>query len=95
MRGLLGTADKDKGMGAINWSSYSNPQFDALLTEAMHTVDNKRREQLLQQAAELALKKDYAIIPLYNQVATWAARKGIAFVPRVDEFTLASQVRPD
>ncbi|MGK6308604.1 ABC transporter substrate-binding protein [Variovorax sp. DT-64] len=62
-----------------------------LLTEAMHTVDDERREQLLQQAAELALKKDHAIIPLYNQVATWAARKGIAFVPRVDEFTLASQ----
>jgi peptide/nickel transport system substrate-binding protein len=95
LRGLLATPDKDKGMGATNWSSYSSPQFDALLGEALHTVDNRRREALLQDAAEVALKKDYAIIPLYNQVATWAARKGIAFTPRVDEFTLAYQVRAE
>jgi peptide/nickel transport system substrate-binding protein len=95
LRSLLGSADKDKGMGANNWSSYSNPQFDAMLTEALHTVDNKKREKLLQDATELALKKDYAIIPLYNQVATWAARKGIVFTPRTDEFTLAYQVRAE
>jgi peptide/nickel transport system substrate-binding protein len=95
MRGLLGTPDKEKGMGATNWSSYASPQFDALLAEALHTVDDRKREQLLQDAAEQALAKDFAIIPLYHQVATWAGRKGIAFVPRVDEFTLAHQVRPD
>jgi peptide/nickel transport system substrate-binding protein len=95
LRGLLATPDKDKGMGANNWSSYSNPKFDAMLAEALRTVGNRERERLLQDAAELALKKDYAIIPLYNQVATWAARKGIVFVPRVDEFTLAHQVRPE
>jgi peptide/nickel transport system substrate-binding protein len=95
LRGLLATPDKDKGMGATNWSSYSSPQFDALLAEALHTVDNRKREALLQDAAEVALKKDCAIIPLYNQVATWAARKGIAFTPRVDEFTLAYQVRAE
>jgi peptide/nickel transport system substrate-binding protein len=95
LRGLLATPDKDKGMGATNWSSYSNPQFDALLYEALHTVDNRKRETLLQDATEVALKKDYAIIPLYNQVATWAARKGIAFTPRVDEFTLAYRVQAE
>lgn len=95
MRGLLGTPDKEKGMGATNWSSYASPAFDALLTEALRTVDDRKREQLLQDAAEQALAKDFAIIPLYHQVATWAGRKGIAFVPRVDEFTLAYQVRPD
>ncbi len=95
LRSLLASPDKDKGMGANNWSSYSNPQFDALLTEALRTVEDGKREKLLRDAAELALKKDYAIIPLYNQVATWAARKGIVFVPRVDEFTLAHQVRPE
>lgn len=94
LRGLLATTDKDKGMGANNWSSYSNPAYDKLLTDALSTVDDKKREKLLQDAAELALKKDQAIIPLYNQVATWAARKGITYVPRADESTLAYFVKP-
>ncbi len=95
LRGLLGTPDKERGTGAVNWSGYSNPQFDTLLAEALKTVDDHKREALLQEATELALKKDMAIIPLYNQVATWAARKGLAFTPRVDEFTLAYQVRAE
>jgi peptide/nickel transport system substrate-binding protein len=95
LRGLLGTPDKDKGMGAINWSGYSSPEFDGLLAQALRTVDAKKREALLQDATEVALKKDVAIIPLYHQVATWAARKGLQFTPRVDEFTLAQQVRAE
>ena len=95
LRGLLATPDKERGMGATNWSSYSNPQFDALLNEALNTVDDAKREALLQKATALALKKDYAIIPLYHQVSTWAARKGLTMVPRVDEFTLAQQVRAE
>lgn len=94
LRGLLATTDKDKGMGANNWSSYSNPAYDKLITDALSTVDDKKREKLLQDAAELALKKDQAIIPLYNQVATWAARKGYSYVPRADESTLAQFVKP-
>jgi peptide/nickel transport system substrate-binding protein len=94
LRGLLATTDKDKGMGANNWSSYSNPAYDKLISDALSTVDDKKREKLLQDAAELALKKDQAIIPLYNQVATWAARKGYTYVPRIDESTLAQFVKP-
>lgn len=45
-------------------------------------MDDKKREKLFQDAAEIAIKKDFAIIPLYNQVATWAARKGVRYTPR-------------
>ena len=95
LRGLLATADKDKGMGAYNWASYSNPKFDALLQEALHTVDDAKREKLLQDATEIAVAKDYALIPLYNQVVTWAMKKGIKYTPRTDEFTLAQQFKPE
>lgn len=95
LRGLLATTDKDKGLGASNWSSYSSAQYDAVLVEALRTVDDKKREKLFQEAAEIAIDKDFAIIPLYNQVATWAARKGIHYTPRPDEATLAQFVRPD
>ncbi len=95
LRGLLATTDKDKGLGTSNWSSYSSAQYDATLVEALRTVDDKKREKLFQDAAEIAIKKDYAIIPLYNQVATWAARKGVRYIPRPDEATLAQFVQPD
>jgi peptide/nickel transport system substrate-binding protein len=95
LRGVLATTDKDKGMGTSNWSSYSSAQYDATLTEALRTVDDKKREKLFQDAAEIAIKKDFAIIPLYNQVATWAARKGIRYTPRPDEATLAQYVLPE
>lgn len=95
LRGVLATTDKDKGLGASNWSSYSSPQYDAVLQEALRTVDDKKREKLFQDAAEIAIKKDFAIIPLYNQVATWASRKGIRYTPRPDEATLAQFVQPE
>ena len=95
MRSLLMTADKDKGYGAYNWASYSNPKFDSLMVEATHTVDDAKREKLLQDAAEIAIAKDYALIPLYNQVVTWAVKKGIKYTPRTDEFTLAHQFKPE
>jgi peptide/nickel transport system substrate-binding protein len=93
LRGLLATTNPEKGLGGNNWSSYSSPAYDKLITDALSTVDNAKREKLMQDAAELALKKDQAIIPLYNQVVTWATRKGYSYVPRVDEFTLAHHVK--
>ena len=94
LRGLIATADKDKGLGAYNWASYSNPRFDTLLLNAMHTVDDQKREKLLQDATEVAVK-DYALIPLYNQVVTWAVKKGIEYTPRTDELTLAHYFKPE
>lgn len=94
LRGLLATTDKDKGMGANNWGSYSNPAYDKMIVEALSTVDEKKREKLFRDAVELALKKDQALIPLYNQVSTWATRKGITYTPRTDEATLAYQAQP-
>lgn len=78
LRGVLATTDKDKGLGTSNWSSYSSAQYDATLAEALRTVDDRKREKLFQEAAQIAIGQDYAIIPLYNQVATWAARKDTA-----------------
>ena len=95
LRGLLATTDKDKGLGTSNWSSYSSAKYDATLQEALRTVDDAKREKLFQEAAEIAIKQDYAIIPLYNQVATWAARKGVRYIPRPDEATLAQFARPE
>ena len=36
---------------------------------------------------------DQAVIPLFYQINTWAARKGYVYTPRTDERTYAHEVR--
>jgi peptide/nickel transport system substrate-binding protein len=93
LRALLATYDREKGTGASNRGRYSNKQMDAVLAEALATVDDAKREKLLQQASEIAIN-DLGIIPLHYQVNSWATRKGIMYVPRTDENTLAHEFKP-
>lgn len=93
LRSLVATFDRDKGTGAVNWGRYSNPALDALIAEAVEEVDDGKRLALLQQATRLAMA-DLGLMPLHFQFATWATRKGIAYAPRTDEYTLAFQFRP-
>ena len=37
---------------------------------------------------------ELGIIPLHHQINTWATRKGVTYTPRIDEYTLAFQFRP-
>jgi peptide/nickel transport system substrate-binding protein len=66
--------------------------MDAVLDQALATMDNGRREKLLQEAAEIAIR-DQAVVPLHYQVNTWAARRGYTYIPRTDERTYAFDVR--
>ena len=93
LKALLATYNNQKGMGQANRGRYSNPKMDALLEQALATVDDARREKLLQQATEVAMT-DLGIIPLYHQESVWATRKGIAYTPRADERTFAHEFRP-
>ncbi|MBI3706856.1 MAG: ABC transporter substrate-binding protein [Proteobacteria bacterium] len=91
LRSLLSTVRP--GFGGSNRGRYSNPKLDAVLDEALATVDDEKREKLLQDAGEIAMN-DVAIIPLHYQVNVWATRKGYAYTPRTDENTYAFEVRP-
>jgi peptide/nickel transport system substrate-binding protein len=91
LRSLLSTFDPDAGMGASNRGRYSNPEVDARVQEALRTVDDAKREALLAEATEIAIK-DLGIIPIHYQVNTWGARSALSYVPRTDEWTLAMTV---
>ena len=93
LKALLATFSKDKGMGAANRGRYSNPKLDAVLDQALTTVDDARRERLLQQATEIGVG-DLGIIPLYHQHNLWAARRGIVYEARADERTFAHEFKP-
>ena len=91
LKSLLATFDRDKGMGASNRGRYSNPQVDKLINDALATVDDAKRADLLARATEMAIE-DVGIIPLHYQVNTWAMRRGFTYKPRTDEYTLATGV---
>ena len=91
LKALIHTYDKDKGYGATNRGRYSNADVDALIEEALATVDDDRRAEVLADATEMAIN-DVAIIPLHYQVNTWGSRAGLAYEPRTDEYTLAVNV---
>ena len=93
LKALLATYDRDKGLGTVNRGRYSSAQMDRLLLQGLATVDDAKREKLLQEATAVAMR-ERGIIPLYHQVNVWAARKGIVYTPRTDERTYAHEFRP-
>ena len=93
LKALLATFSKDKGMGAANRGRYSNPKLDAMLEQALATVNDFNRERLLLQATEIGVG-ELGIIPLYHQHNLWAARRGIVYEARADERTFAHEFKP-
>jgi peptide/nickel transport system substrate-binding protein len=91
LKSLIHTYDKSRGFGASNRGRYSNEKVDKLIEDALATVDDAKRQDLLAEATEIAIN-DGAIIPLHYQVNTWAARKGIRYRARTDEATVATDV---
>ena len=93
LRNLVGTVNRERGIGASNRGHYSNPVMDALVDRAMAELDDNRRATLLREATVMAME-DVGIIPLHNQMNIWAMRRGLAHEARVDEYTRAQDLRP-
>jgi len=91
LKSLLATFNREKGMGPSNRGRYSNPEVDKLINDALATVEDAKRQDLLARATEVAIE-DVGIIPLHYQVNTWAMRKGFSYKPRTDERTLAGDI---
>jgi peptide/nickel transport system substrate-binding protein len=93
LRSLLATHNPAKGMGVTNRGRYSNPAFDKMVTDALVTMDEKKREGMIQAAAETAMN-DVGLIPIHYEVSTWATAKGYRYTPRTDQYTLATELKP-
>ena len=93
LTGVMHSYDKEKGMGQFNKGGYSNPEFDRLSEQAVVTVDSAKREKLLIKAMDIAIG-ELAAIPLHEQFTILATRKGVEYIPRSDERTLAMNAKP-
>jgi peptide/nickel transport system substrate-binding protein len=88
---LVATYDKATGRGGTNAGRYSNPKMDALLNQAMGTVDDAKRADLLRQAQTIVLD-DHGILPLHFEVTLWAFKKDFDYKARTDQYTLPYEV---
>jgi len=61
--------------------------------QAMSTIDDAERDRLLQEAGTMVLD-DYGIIPLHYEQTVWAMKPGFSYEPRVDQYTMAREVKP-
>ncbi len=64
-----------------------------MLDDTLTTINDANREALLGRATEIAMA-DQGIIPLHFQMNAWAMNKNLTYVPRTDEYTTASMVKP-
>ena len=93
LKSLLATNDSAKGMGTANRGRYSNPKLDALLQEALATVDDEKRSGLLQQATEAGIE-DAGIIPLHYEVTLWGMRSDLTFEGNTNQYTQGFDIHP-
>jgi peptide/nickel transport system substrate-binding protein len=89
---LVATQNFAPGFGNTNRGRYSNKKVDELTAKALQTIDDRAREALLREASKEAMT-DYGIIPLHFEVSPWAYKKGLVYTPRVDQYTLAFEVK--
>ena len=86
--------DKDKKMGAFNVLGYKSAEMDKLLQDAAVEMDEGKRRSLLEAANALVLK-DRPRLPIVAVGSAWAMQKDkVTIKPRVDEDTLAMNIKP-
>lgn len=91
LRSLVGTRNTDKGWGTSNLARFSDPGLDALIEQALATVDDTKRRVLLAEASKRSIEK-MAVVPLHYEIASWAMKSSLTYKPRADEFTNASEI---
>ena len=66
------------------WAKYKNADVDAALSAARATLEPQQRLAEYAKALEL-IHKDVAVVPLFQDVVMFAARKQVQFQPTADE----------
>jgi ABC-type oligopeptide transport system substrate-binding subunit len=65
--------------------SYSNPKFDRLLQQQRQIFDLEKREPILQAAIKILLD-DAPIVPLYNPIDIYAAKRRLVWKPSTKDY---------
>ena len=93
LRALVATTTPAKGFGTANRTRYSNNIVDQLLTDALQTMDDERRDELLGRAIRFAMT-DQPLIPVFYPIFDFAAKKELAVTPRAQRRFNALMIKP-
>jgi peptide/nickel transport system substrate-binding protein len=93
LRALVASSIPAKGFGTANRTRYSNPIVDQLLADALQTMDDERRNELLGRAIRFAMI-DQPLIPVFYPIFDFAAKKGLVVTPRAQRRFNALMIRP-
>lgn len=91
---LAHSNDKERKMGAFNVLGYINPEADRLLQAAAIEMDEGKRRKDLEDVNAI-VEKDRQRLPIVAVGSAWAMQKDkVTIKPRVDEDTLAMNIKP-
>ncbi len=79
------------GFGGVNRGFYTNEKVDALVDQAMSTTDEVNRDQIMQEAWQIAAD-DISYIPLHFQKDIYAVSDRITYTPRYNKYVYAWDV---
>ncbi len=88
MHDIMGCRDDPASpRGATNLGGYCNKEFDKLTDAVLLETDTAKRDAMIKQAFEMAIK-DWAYIPLHQQALAWGVSKKVKIVQRPDNQVL-------
>jgi peptide/nickel transport system substrate-binding protein len=93
LRLMAMTRDMDKANGTVNQYSYSNPEVDKVMTQALSTIDDAERIKLVQQASDIVMHRDYGVLSLVSLKFIYAVRKGLVFKNGPDAYLMATRTK--
>ena len=93
LRALVATATPAKGFGTANRTRYSNSIVDQLLSDALQSMDDELRDELLGRAIRFAMG-DQPLIPVFYPIFDFAAKKGLTITPRAQRRFNALMIKP-
>ena len=88
---LLG-CDEEGGRGKFNLGNYCSPELDKLADQVLSEIDADKRNELIRQAYEIAVR-DWAYIPLHQQGLAWGVRDGVDVKQRADNQLTLYRIR--
>jgi len=91
---LAHTRDKEKGVGELNGSAYSDAEIDKLLEATATMADLEARKKALEHLNKVAMEDKILWIPLHYQVEDYAVQKAknINFMPRPDAWMVYKEI---
>ena len=87
IRFLVATPNPDKRLGSWNFGGFSNPRIDELLPMIQSEIDDRKRQDMLDEAAAI-IQEQHAYIPMYVQPLIWGARENVELIQRPDNFLI-------